>query len=450
MNLRTPAMTIVTLGLAACTAVGPNYKAPDIALTASYVEGGAAPIGDVSQQLWWTDYQDKTLNALVDRGLAQNLDIRTAIERITEAQASLRTTGLSSQVGGSLSGSLKRSGSTGVDYTQSTSATFNPSIILDLFGGEQRTREQALAQLEAAQLDVGVARLAFLSALISNYIDARYYQEALAITRQNLSSRGETLDLVKRQRSAGTVSDLDVARAQAVYDETRANVPSLEANFLATVYALATLLAEPAQPLIASLQRGAPQPRARGNSGVGIPADLLRNRPDVRSSERDLAAAVAAIGVAEAQLFPALSLSGTVTSAATRSWNFGPAISIPVLNQPVLRGNRDQAISRARQAELAWRASVLGAVEDVQSAQTAYSRSAATVSATRAALTSYERVVELSRATYEGGTTTLLDLLDSERSRGSAQLSLAQSVRDQANDWGTLQIASGRGWNYQR
>ncbi len=450
MTLRPPVIALVTLSLAACTAVGPDYEAPNIALAASYAEGGSAPVGTVSQQLWWTDYQDRTLNALVDRGLAQNLDIRTSIERINEAQASLRTTGLPALVNGSLSGNLERTGAEGVSYTQDTSASFNPSIMLDLFGGERRAREQALAQLDAAQLDVGVARLAFLSALVSNYIDARYFQEALAITRQNLSSRGETLDLVQRQRSAGTVSDLDVARAQALYDETRANIPSLEANFLATVYALATLLAEPAQPLIASLQQGAPQPRARARTSAGVPADLLRNRPDVRSAERDLAASVAAIGVAEAELYPALSLGGTVTSAATRSWTFGPALSIPVLSQPLLRGNRNQAISRAKQAELTWRNSVLSAVEEVQSAQTSYSRSVRTVSATRDALRSYERVVELSRATYEGGTTNLLDLLDSERSRGSAQLSLAQSVRELANNWGTLQIAAGRGWNYRR
>ncbi len=449
MILRIPAMTLFTLGLVGCTAVGPDYTAPGIALSAAYAEGDAAPLGDVSQQLWWTDYQDQTLNALVERGLAQNLDIRTAVERISEAQASLRTTGLPSQINGSIGGDLTRSGAEGVSYSQSTSASFNPSIMLDLFGGERRAREQALAQLESAGLDVGVARLAFLSALVSNYIDARYFQEALAITRQSLSSRGETLDLVQRQRSAGTVTDLDVARAQALYDETRANIPSLESSFLATVYALATLLAEPAQPLIASLQRGAPQPRARARTNAGVPADLLRNRPDIRAAERDLAAAVAAIGVAEAELYPALTLSGTVTSAATRSWNFGPALSVPVLRQPALRGNRDQAISRARQAELAWRASVLGAVEEVQAAQTAYSRSAASLSATRDALRSYERVVELSRATYQGGTTTVLDLLDSERSRGSAQLSLAQTVRDLANTWGRLQIAAGRGWNYR-
>ncbi|MGY9050454.1 MAG: TolC family protein, partial [Rhodobacterales bacterium] len=262
MKFRTPAMTFATVGLVACTSVGPDYKTPDIALTTAFAEGDTAPLGDVSQQLWWTDYQDQTLNALVDRGLAQNLDIRTAIERIEQAQASLRTTGLPSQVSGSLTGNLTRTGAEGVGYDQGTSAGFSPSIMMDLFGGERRARERAIAQLEGAKLDVGVARLAFLSSLVSNYIDARYYQEALAITRQNLSSRGETLDLVQRQRSAGTVSDLDVARAQALYDETRANVPSLEANFFASVYALATLLAEPAQPLITDLQRGAPQPRA--------------------------------------------------------------------------------------------------------------------------------------------------------------------------------------------
>lgn len=171
-----------------------------------------------------------------------------------------------------------------------------------------------------------------------------------------------------------------------------------------------------------------------------------RNRPDVRAAERDYAAAVAGVGVSTAQLYPSLTLAGTVTATGTNTWGFGPTLSIPVLNRPSLLAARDQSKAQAEQARLAWQASVLGAVEDVQSAQSAYLRSLREVSSLRSSVNAYTRVTDLSQQTYEGGTTTLSDLLDGQRSLASARLSLAASVRDMAANWASLQVSAGRGW----
>lgn len=433
------------LMLAAC-AVGPDYQAPKATIVGHFAEGGAQPIGAASAQRWWYAFDDRMLNELVQAGLAQNLDIQSAIARVAEAQAAARATGLPALIDGSITAQSTRSGGQGVSTTTAHSATFSPSILFDLFGGAQRSREQALASLQSAELSVGEARLAFLSSVVSTYIDMRYYQEALALTRQTAASRRETLKLVQFQRQAGTATELDEAQAQASLDETLATLPALESGFHAATYAIATLLAQPVQGLSARLQRGASQLRPGSKAAVGVPADLLRNRPDIGAAERDYAAAVAAIGVSEAELFPSLSLSGSVTAATSNSWTFGPSLSLPVLTQGVLRANRAQAVAQAEQARLAWHSTVLGAVEEVQAAQSDYLRNRRAVVAYRRSVGSYARVVELSRETHELGTTTLIDLLESQRSLASAQLSLASGARDLAASWATLQIAAGLGW----
>lgn len=437
---------LLLLAAAGCTAVGPDYRPPAMPLAPAYAEGQGGAAGTVALDRWWTALGDKRLDALVARGLAQNLDIRTAVERLNEADAEVRAAGGAALVSGGVSADYTRARSQSGNISTDASGTAAASLVLDIFGGQRRALEGAMAGFDAAQFDEGSARLAFLSSLVGNYIDARYYQEALAITRNLVRSRENTLNLVSQQREIGTATELHLVQTRALLEQTRASIPQLENGFMGAVYAIATLLAEPAQPLIAEMQKGAAQPRPRGGAAAGVPADLLRNRPDVRSAERALAGAVADIGVAEAALLPAVDLSGTITAASNRTWSFGPALSLPVLNQPVLRAGRDAAVSRAKQAELDWRATVLSAVEDVQKAQSAYLRDGRRLSALSLTAQSYARARDLSRETYEVGTTNFLDFLDAERSMGDAQLSVAAAVQALANDWTALQIAAGRGW----
>ncbi|MBC7282047.1 efflux transporter outer membrane subunit [Hoeflea sp.] len=443
-----PRISILTaslISLSACTSVGPDYKALDAATPASYVEGGTISAGDVAPVKWWQGLGAPQLDALVERGLAQNLSIQTAIERVEETRAALRSTGAGT-VSGNLTGASLRSGGSASPTASTNSAVFNASLVLDLFGGQRRAVERARAQAESADYDIGTARLAFLASLTGAYVDARYFQETLELTRRTIATRERTFELVRAQEDAGTATELDRVQARALLEEARASLPDLESGFNSAVYAIATLLAEPAAPLRASLQKGAAQPRPKSGMAAGVPADLLRNRPDIRAAERDLAAAVAAIGVAEAELYPSITLSGEITASSANNWSFGPTLVLPVLNQPKLRADRDQAISRARQAELAWRALILSAVEETQSAQGKVLRTQRALFSLRAAADSYARAVELSQLTYSGGTTTLLTLLDAERSRAAARLSLAQSVQALANNWISLQVATGRGW----
>ncbi|HEY0212962.1 MAG TPA: efflux transporter outer membrane subunit [Paenirhodobacter sp.] len=439
-------LTLTFLLLAtACAPVGPNYQRPEIALTSTFSDSSAGPIGEVAQRAWWRAYNDPVLDALVERGLRQNLDIAASLERIRAAQASLRATGVSAAVSGNLSGTVIRSGSETTAAGSTRSGSLSADLVLDLFGGIRREREGAAADLAAAQADEGTARLAYLSSIVGAYIDARYYQAAMTLTRQTVTTRAETQTVTQQKYDAGSATQLDLAQVSALLDSARSDLPGLEADFLAEVYSIATLLGEPAGPLVTQMQRGRAQPRPRATDATGVPADLLRNRPDVRSAEMSFASATAAVGVATADLLPSVTLSGSATRGGNNGWSFGPTISLPVLSQPRLGAARDKAQSEARQAEITWRNTVLGAVEDVQAAHSRWTRDRSTVTLLGSSAENYARALQLSRDSYEQGALSLLDLLDTDRSLATARLSQASAIRSLAVDWATLQVATGAG-----
>ncbi|CUH67758.1 Toluene efflux pump outer membrane protein TtgI precursor [Thalassovita gelatinovora] len=440
-----PQFLLIGLLVAGC-AVGPDYQRPEIAMQTRFVGGNAEAVGALASETWWQSYNDRMLSQLVTRGLAQNLDVMSATEAIRQAQAELRATGVNAALDGGLSGSVNRSGGDGLSPTTTHSAELGASFVVDLFGGIRRAREGAAASLTAARADAETTRLAWLAELLSSYADARYYQEVLALTRDTINARKETVEITRSQYEAGAATEYEVAEAQALLSTARAALPQYAALFDANVYAIATLLNEPAGPIMTQMQKGAAQlPTPRGPKS-GVPADLLRNRPDLRSAEADLAAAVANVGVAEAALYPSLSLSGTVgRTDGVDAWSFGPQLSFPVFNQAQLRASRDAQVSVAKQSEIAWRASVLGAVEDVQVAQSNLARYRQRAALLRTAANDYEHALTLAQENYRNGAITLLALLETDRNAASARIAAASAVNDAAQAWATLKIATGAG-----
>jgi len=265
-------------------------------------------------------------------------------------------------------------------------------------------------------------------------------------SRQTLASQGRTAELVQFRINAGDATQLELQQARQLVDRTRADLPLLQANFEANVFRMATLLAQPAGPLLKRMQRGAGLPSPRGLGKAGVPADLIRNRPDVRAAERSLAAATAGIGIAEAQLYPSLVISGSIAASTQTSWNFGPSISLPVLNRGILQAQRKEAISVAKQAEIEWRNTVLTATEDVQSSLSLTRGLASQIAAFRQVSDASQRLLSLTRSSYEGGASPITDVLDAEQALSNARLSLLASRRDFALSWVELQIATGKGW----
>ena len=431
---------------AACTPVGPSTDPAAPYVPAAYVSGAAPAAGAVAPLAWWGDLRDPTLTTLIERGLAQNLDIRTALARIAQAQAQARATGLASDVSGTLTASDTAAGVRGLSRSETAQATLGASLVLDLFGASQRGREAALAQLQAAQLDAGTARLAYLSALTGDYATARYNQLAASLARQSLTNRERTLSLVNDRAAQGLASDLELAQAQASVDDVRAAIPAFDANFEAAVYGMATLLAEPAAPLMAQMRQNAGLPRVPATPAAGQPVELLYNRPDVASARQSLVAALANVGVAEAALLPSVSLSGSITRADATSWSFGPSLSLPLLNQPRLRAARDASLAQAEQARLSWQAAVLDAVEEVQRAQSGLRRARQVLAARQSALDSTARVASLTRSAWEAGSEPLTNLIDADIATASARSAVAAAQRDVLTQWIALQLATGRGW----
>lgn len=442
--------TCALLVLAGC-AVGPDYEPAKLAVQQDYVDTltpQALPPNATAH--WWEHFNDPVLNAWVARGLHSNLDIAAALERISAAQAALRGTGINAAISGDLTASSTRTGADASAAVTNESAGLSGNLAIDLFGGIRREREAALANLLAVVNDSQTARLAYLSALVNAYVNARYYQYAIVMTEQAIDSREQTLAITQRQRAVGSATELEEEQIKALLFNARADIPDLTANFLAQMYAIATLLGEPAAPLLADMQASAPAVSTLLGLNLetpyqtGVPADLLRSRPDVRAAEQRLRGAFANIGVATAARLPALRLSGTISSD-NNAWSFGPVITLPIFNQGALAASQDQAEAQAREAFISYQQSVLTAVEDVQAANSAWLRDRDKVDLLRQSVNAYSRAYDLSMQTYQVGVMTLLDLLDTDRNLNSARLAYAAALRDLSADWARLQIALGAG-----
>ncbi|HCL64756.1 MAG TPA: nodulation protein NodT [Rhizobium sp.] len=460
------AAPLAMLLLSGCV-TGPEHTPPQTPLPEKFAEGGKKTNGEVAMAAWWTAFNDRRLNGLVEQGIDQNLDVLQAMERITAAEAGVIVAGAGGLPSLNLSADETISKTKGTedysarttDTTSTASAGLGVSWLLDLFGQYRRAKEGAIASLDAAYASADVAKLSYLSDLVTSYINARYYQERIAIARKNLASRRETLDLTKLQLEAGAASRLDVVQSEGLVNSTLADLPGLETNFRKSAHHIATLLGLPASALIADLQKGAPQPVARRSVNAGVPADLIRNRPDIRRAERQLAAAVAEIGVAEAQLYPSITLGGSISpswistkslAGSLTSWSFGPSLTLPIFDGGRLKANVNIAESSAREQYLAWKATVLKAVEEVENALAAVNRDSRTVSALTATVRSYEEALSLSTASYKDGASSLLDVLDAQRSVSTAQANLAAAVQQMAADYVALNVAIGGGYAFDK
>ena len=440
------AMLGSVLALGACAAVGPDPNAlPTPAVPAGFDEGEGT--ATPPQAAFWSGYNDATLNRLIGQGMGQSFDIMAANERIRAAQADVQAAQpWASQIGGTTTAGRERTGGDGIAAGTANTAALSASFVFDLFGGARRAREGAAAGLQSAQAQAQTVRLAWLAEVIAAYADARFFQQALALTRETIRTREGTLDVTRNSQSVGIATEYDVAQTEALLQTARADLPNYEAQFNAQVYRLSTLLNLQAAPLMGQMRGGSAQLRTPPGPGTGVPADLLRSRPDIRVAQADYAAALAAVGVATADLLPAISLTGTVTDrGGANAWGFGPGLSLPVLNQGALQATRSRRLSEARQAEIAWKSAIAAAVEDVQTAQSNLRRFRQRAATLEGAAASYDRAYALARQNFEEGALALVDLLEADRSRAGARLAAAQARNAAAKEWATLQIATGAG-----
>lgn len=338
MRLRIALSLTAAAGLSAC-AVGPNYREPataSLGVPATYYgKDASAPQDEAKLGWWWTQFNDPALDALIDKAVANNLDIVQAQARLRQAREALV------QANAAFVPQVNASGSAGKNYTSASGSLQlddNGNVIgdsnsrnwtsryslgatasweLDIFGGIRRSSEAARADLTASGYDLAAVRTAIISELVTNYVQARLAQEQLRIAHETLTYQQDNSDIAGWRLQAGLVSSLDQEQARAQLAQTTASIPTLENSAKSALNRIAVLTGQAPGEATRALEDVKPIPAAPTDIATGIPAETLRQRPDVRSAERALAAATARIGVAEAQLYPSLGISGNIGTSST-------------------------------------------------------------------------------------------------------------------------------------
>ncbi len=462
--------------LAGCV-VGPDYAPPPMAMPAQFSGASKSESARPAQlQAWWRRLNDPLLNRLVSEAVEGNLDVASAKSKIRQARATRAqqasalfptvtgsgsitrqqnaTTGSSSS--GDVTVDTNGSSGTGTPYTQWTGG-LDASWELDLFGGNQRSLEAAQRGVEAAQEQLRDTLVTLIGDLTTYYVQARGYQARIDLATRTAASQRETAALTQRKYEAGSASAVDVAKATAQAASTEADIPTLRTSYAQAVHRLGILLGREPAALLAQMQRTGPIPGPRLPITTGVPADILTARPDVRAAERQLAQATASIGNAQAQLYPSVSLTGSLATNALRagdlakgssiSWSFGPSLSLPIFNAGNLQAGVDLAAAERDQYYVALKSTVLTALEDVENALVALAQERTRAGKLTEAARAYGDAARLSRAQYQAGSATFLDVLDAERSAYSAQDSLLQSRVLITTDYISLQKALGGGWD---
>jgi NodT family efflux transporter outer membrane factor (OMF) lipoprotein len=446
-------------------AVGPDYLKPSIQLPERW--SGETRKGAVQPPVlarWWRRLSDPLLDELIERSVSGNLDVAAAKARVREARASYRQAvgSLFPQITGSGSATANQASASGLSgsvaagsYNQ-FQAGFDSSWELDLFGANRRAVEAATYGVEAAEDDLRATLLTLVGDVASNYIDARGYQARAALARRTTASQRATAELTQKKANAGSASAVDIAKAVALAASTEATIPTDEAAYKESVHRLGVLLGLDPGALASRLSRERPIPAPRPLP-KGIPADVLTARPDVRKAERELAQYTARIGQAEAALYPDVSLSGSISTSAlkvgdlgkssTIGWSIGPTLSVPIFNGGKLRAAVNVAQAQRDEHYLAWRNSVLSALQDVENAIVSLAQERIRIRNLTESAQRYGEAGRLSRALYETGSSSFLDVLDAERSQFSAEDSLLQSRVSMAKAYVALTKALGGGWN---
>ena len=462
-------LMLAGLVLAGCAAVGPDYTPPatDVPADWNRLDPAARPAmradapGDLSR--WWQRLDDPLLSELVDEALLASPDLRSAQARLREARArrTVAAAGGVPNVTGSGTASRSESSETvGSGGSRNFfSAGFDASWEIDVFGGVRRSVEAAEADVESSQASLENTRVSLVSEVALNYVEVRTRQMLIAIARANLASQSETLQLTEWRAQAGLVSSQDVEQARSNREQTRAQIPALETLLAEAEHRLDILLGQPPGALHARLARVGPLPAVPEQLAVGIPADTLRQRPDVRAAERRLAAETARVGVAEAARYPAFNLSGSIglealtlgalgdSGAGTSSLFAG--ITAPIFNAGRLRAQVEIQDAVREQAVVAYEQAVLTALQEVENALVALSRNRERTEALAIAVESVRNAALLARQRYGAGLIDFQSVLDSERSVLVLEESLASSRASGVQELIRLYKALGGGWSPQ-
>jgi len=458
---------VAAISLAGC-AVGPNYVKPEPSTPDVWHEvlSRGLATGDADLQTWWTSLDDPMLTSLIRRARDGNLNLRETLARVEEARArrGIAVGAWFPDIGGD--GSFQRARSSeditrtvpsGQDRNQNFFSTgFDSSWEIDFFGRVRRSVESADANLQASVEDYRDALVVLFADVALTYVDVRTFQERLRYAVGNVGTQTQTLKLTQDRNRAGIVGDLDVRQAQLNLATTESFVPQLRQRLAESINRLGVLLGEAPSALYPELADPAPIPAPPKEVLVELPAELLRQRPDVRAAERRLAAETADIGVATADLYPRFSLLGTFAfdalsvsewiKGSSVSYGVGPSFRWSLFDGGRIRSNIEAEDAQAEQAKASYEQTVLDALEEVESSIVAYVEERERRDKLKRAATAAEEATDLVNTLYRTGLTDFQNVQDTERQLFIQQDSLAQSEGLVTQNLIRLYKALGGGW----
>ena len=459
-SLLVPVTVLFMIMLGGCVTVGPDYSAPDISSPAAWhsqLQKGLASTEVSSRELarWWTTLGDPVLSNLIDRAVTGNLDIKEAKARVYEARARRGLSKADLFPTLDASGSVTRSRSNERE-SELYSSGFDAGWEIDIFGGTRRSIEAAEADLQASGEDLRDVLVSLTAEVALNYVELRMYQAQLAAAEENLRLQQETYELTQWRCQTGLDDELAVQQARYNLESTRSEIPALRSSVEESKNKIAVLLGKQPGTLGGELETQAPIPVVPLEIAVGIPADMLRRRPDVRKAERELAAQTARIGEATADLYPKFRLAGSIGLESSRSssltkssssfWSIGPSLSWNIFDAGAIRRNIEVQSALQEQYLAAYEAAILNALEEVENAVVAYAEEQNRRNALSEAVQAAQQAVELSQTKYRAGMIDFATLLDAQRSLLSYQNQLVQSDGTVTSNLVRLYKVLGGGW----
>ena len=434
-----------TLLLTAC-AVGPNYRAPQIAPAIVQNAQSTAFIAQTPEALWWQEFDDTELDTLMHRALSANLDLRSAYDRVRAARAVFVERNFDYAPHVQLDSTYSHFDEQEPGFgpgrinAQSDSLGFDAAWEIDLFGHVRRSVEAARDDLGAERANYQDAQVTVAAEVARNYFELRGAQKRLAVARENLDTEHRTLELTQLLDETGRGSELDVQRSRARLKATEATIPPLEAAEKQAGYRLAVLIAERPGQLDEELRPAAVATYAKALP-IGDTTLLLRRRPDVRAAERQLAAATARVGVATADLFPRVNVTGFVgflsgdvgrlfgtgANDNARAWSITPTVSWAAFDFGSVRARLRASQAQSDAAAANYEKVVLTALEDTENSFVAYRSGQAQLKSLNDQAQASRRAAELAEIQYREGVANFLVLLDAQRTQLDAEDSVAQA-----------------------
>ncbi len=458
----------------ACVKVGPDFVRPDAPVLPNWLEATDSRISGSPAEhgVWWKEFDDPVLDRLIDAAHLQNLTLRIAGVRVLEARAQLGIAigGLYPQsqfVSGALTYNRISDRSTQAVFS-SSNLTYAQSVVglsasweIDFWGKFRRAIESADAGLHVSVADYENALVSLTADVATSYILIRTLEKRIEIARQNVETQIESLKIAEARFHNGTTSQRDVEQAATLLNDTRASIPALEAQLRQSKDALSVLLGLPPSDLTDMLAgaTGIPVPPPR--IAVGIPADLLRRRPDVRSAELQAAAQSALIGVARAELFPAFSLSGTFGFLSTnfggsrlsdmfrwgsREYTAGPGVQWSIFNYGRLTNNVRVQDALFQQLLISYQQTVLKAQQEVEDNLAGFLRAEERAEFLARAVDAAKRSLDLALLQYRGGVTDFTTVLTAQKALLSEQDSLAATLGSVSQNLVGVYRALGGDW----